>query len=104
MASMHASRLFASRERESPAMASGSISYIGSMPTQIGAPLRATASSNRSAKFSFIRVTGFQPVPKIQVALHGLKTRDARQQLAAVDLDDAATSAAVTSRSRRSER
>src|SRR3954467_12920720 len=52
MASMAASASLPLRSLASPATASGSISKMGSMPTQIGAPLASMAASKRSEKIS----------------------------------------------------
>src|SRR4051812_47790 len=52
MASMAASASSPLRSLASPATASGSISKIGSMPTQIGEPLASMAASKRSEKIS----------------------------------------------------
>src|SRR5438105_14909681 len=54
MASIAASASLASRSLASPATASGSISKIGSILTQIGAPLASMAASNRSEKISYM--------------------------------------------------
>src|SRR4051812_12380322 len=52
MASIAASASLPSRSLASPAIASGSISKIGSMPTQMGEPLASMAASSRSEKIS----------------------------------------------------
>src|SRR5437879_5873769 len=54
MASMAASGSLALRREGSPAMASGSISKMGSMPTQIGAFFRSIPARSRSSKLSSI--------------------------------------------------